>query len=48
MDRTEAAAREIAKGDPGTGAAGAGDRGAGECPGAPGVTLYCKFLQIQL
>lgn len=29
---------------------GTGDPGAGECPGgpgAPGVTLYCKFLQIQ-
>lgn len=35
---------------PGTGDPGAGVPGAGECPGgpgAPGVTLYCKFLQIQ-
>ena len=35
----------VAGGDPGT-----SDSRAGECPGgpgAPGVTLYCKFLQIQ-
>lgn len=35
----------VAGGGPGT-----RDPGAGECPGgpgAPGVTLYCKFLQIQ-
>lgn len=35
----------VAKGDPGT-----RDPGAGECPGgsgAPGVTLYCQFFQIQ-
>lgn len=40
----------VAAGGPGTGAPGAGVPDAGECPGgpgAPGVTLYCKFLQIQ-
>lgn len=35
----------VARGGPGT-----RDPGAGECPGgsgAPGVTLYCQFFQIQ-
>lgn len=40
----------VAGGGPGTRTPGPGVRGAGECPGGPGVprvTLYCKFLQIQ-
>lgn len=40
----------VAGGGPDTSVPGAGVPGTGECPGelgAPGVTLYCKFLQIQ-
>lgn len=40
----------VARGGPGTRGPGTRDPGAGECPGvsgAPGVTLYCQFFQIQ-
>lgn len=43
-------ARGVARGDPGTRDPGTRNPGAGECPGgsgAPGVTLYCQFFQIQ-